>query len=151
MSTINEFFIQYGYFGMFLAALLAGSLVPFSSEAVMGALLIATDMNPVMTVVAATIGNIAGSMFNYSLGRLGDLEKVSKWLKIKPKRMEKAQRWVNQRGVWVGFFCFLPILGTAIAFVLGMMRTNIWKSLIAISIGKLLRYILVASTVVALF
>lgn len=151
MSTINEFFIQYGYFGMFLAALLAGSLVPFSSEAVMGALLIATDMDPVLTVVAATIGNIAGSMFNYSLGRLGDLEKVSKWLKIKPKRMEKAQRWVNQRGVWVGFFCFLPILGTAIAFVLGMMRTDLLKTLIAISAGKLLRYIIVASTVEALF
>ena len=32
---------EWGYFGLFIAAFLAGSIIPFSSEAVLGLLLIA--------------------------------------------------------------------------------------------------------------
>jgi membrane protein YqaA with SNARE-associated domain len=46
------------------------------------------------------------------------------------------------RGAWMGFFAFVPILGSAITIVLGLMRANIPISLISISIGKFLRYVL---------
>ena len=35
MDSLIEFFIDWGYVGLFLSALVAGSIVPFSSEAVM--------------------------------------------------------------------------------------------------------------------
>ena len=35
MDAVVDFLIQYGYWGMFLAAFLAASIFPFSSEAVM--------------------------------------------------------------------------------------------------------------------
>ena len=35
METITEFLIDWGYWGLFLSALIAGSVLPFSSEAVM--------------------------------------------------------------------------------------------------------------------
>jgi membrane protein YqaA with SNARE-associated domain len=46
------------------------------------------------------------------------------------------------RGAWMGFFAFVPILGSAITIVLGLMRANIPISLTSISIGKFLRYVL---------
>ena len=35
MEALQQALIDYGYWGMFLSAILAGSVVPFSSEVVM--------------------------------------------------------------------------------------------------------------------
>ena len=35
---MTEFLAQFGYLGMFISALLAGSVLPFNSEVVIGAL-----------------------------------------------------------------------------------------------------------------
>jgi membrane protein YqaA with SNARE-associated domain len=45
------------------------------------------------------------------------------------------------RGSWMGFFAFLPILGSAITILLGLMRANIPISLTSIALGKFLRYV----------
>jgi membrane protein YqaA with SNARE-associated domain len=42
----------------------------------------------------------------------------------------------------MAFFAFIPILGSAISIVLGMMRANIWIVILAMTIGKILRYAL---------
>ena len=44
-------------------------------------------------------------------------------------------------GAWMGFFAFLPIIGSAITIALGLMRSNIFISFVSISIGKILRYV----------
>lgn len=150
MEALNDFFIDYGYLGMAMAAFLAGSFVPFSSEAVMSALLAMTTMDPWLTIIWASVGNIGGSMFNYYLGRLGNTQTISKWLKVKEKRIIKAKDFVNRRGSWIALFTFLPILGTAIAVAMGMLRINILKVLFYTTIGKVIRYIIVAFSVVAL-
>lgn len=54
---------SYGYWGMLIAALMAGSVFPFSSEAVMLALL-AAGLDPWKLMVYGTVGNTLGSMFN---------------------------------------------------------------------------------------
>ena len=56
--------------------------------------------------------------------------------------LDKAQRFVGGRGAWMGFFAFLPILGSAITILLGLMKANIVISITSISIGKFLRYLL---------
>ncbi len=150
MNTLNEFFIQYGYWGMMLASFLAGTFIPFSSEAVMGALLATTSMDPLLTVLSGTAGNVAGSMVNYYLGRLGDADKISRWLRVKPRHMERARRWCERYGSWMGLLTFLPILGTAISIALGVMRANAAIVLGTTLTGKLVRYLVVAYSVVAL-
>lgn len=146
---MSDFFITYGYWGMGIAAFIAGTFFPFSSEAVMATLLVTTGMSPVMTVVSATIGNVLGSMVNYYIGRLGNKDTVARWFKIKPERMDKAQDYVMKYGAWMGFFTFVPILGTAIAIALGILRANPWMTFLTTFIGKTLRYIFIAYTVVA--
>lgn len=138
-----DFLIQYGPWGMLVAAFIAGSVFPFSSEAVMLAML-AAGVDPWEMVIFASIGNVAGSMFNYGVGRMGRLDWIEKYLRVKKESLDKAQRFMGGRGAWMGFFTFLPILGSAISILLGLMRANMFITLISISLGKVMRYMILA-------
>ena len=140
MDFIISFLTQYGYWGMLLAAFLAGSFFPFSSEAVMVGLM-ATGLDPWILMVYGTIGNVLGSIVNYCVGRMGKMEWIEKYLHVKKKDLDKAHRFLSGRGAWMGFFAFLPVLGSAITIALGLMRSNIVITFISITLGKIFRYI----------
>lgn len=150
MDAITTFLTGYGYWGMLLAAFLAGSFFPFSSEAVMLGLL-AAGLQPWPLVIYGTIGNVLGSVFNYCVGRLGRLEWIEKYLHVKKESLDKARRFMSGRGAWMGFFAFLPLLGSAITIVLGLTRANFLISVTSITIGKFLRYLILMGGVTALF
>lgn len=141
MEWIIDFLTGYGYIGMLLAAFLAGSFFPFSSEAVMVGLM-ATGLDPWQLMVYGTIGNVLGSCFNYGVGRMGKLEWIEKYLHVKKKDLDKAERFMAGRGAWMGFFAFLPVLGSAITIALGFMRANVIISFVSITLGKLFRYLI---------
>ncbi|MBQ7510187.1 MAG: DedA family protein [Prevotella sp.] len=139
MDAFIEILASYGYWGMFLAAFLAGSVFPFSSETVM-VVLLGSGLDGWQLVVYGSIGNTLGSVFNYFVGRMGKTEWIEKYLRIKKKNMDRARRFMAGRGAWMGFFAFLPIIGSAITVTLGFMRANIPISFLSIAIGKFLRY-----------
>lgn len=141
MEWIIDFLTGYGYIGMLLAAFLAGSFFPFSSEAVMVGLM-ATGLDPWILMIYGTIGNVLGSVFNYSVGRMGRLEWIEKYLHVKKQDLERAERFMAGRGAWMGFFAFLPVLGSAITILLGLMRANIIITFVSITLGKLFRYVI---------
>ena len=150
MDALIDILKDYGYWGMLVAAFLAGSVFPFSSEAVMLGLL-ASGLNAWLLIVYGTIGNVLGSVFNYFVGRMGKLDWIEKYLKIKKKNMEKAERFMAGRGAWMGFFAFLPLLGSAITVILGLTRANMFISFLSIAIGKFLRYLILVFGVDWLF
>lgn len=143
MDAIIHFLTSWGYWGMLVAGFLAGSFFPFSSEAVLTGLDMA-GLHPVPLVIYASIGNIAGSLFNYSIGRLGHLDWIEKYLHVKKENLDKAVRFMNGRGAWMGFFAFLPVIGSGITITLGLMRANVLISTVSISIGKIARYLILA-------
>jgi membrane protein YqaA with SNARE-associated domain len=141
IQALTDILLSYGYWGMLIAAFIAGSFFPFPSEVVMLGLYAAgLDSDPL--IIYGTIGNVLGSMFNYSIGRLGRLEWVEKYLHVKKKNIDKAQRFVAGHGAWIGIFAFIPILGSAITICLGLMRANIIITIASITAGKLGRYII---------
>ena len=141
MGYIIDFLINWGYWGMLVSAFLAGSFIPFSSEVVMSGLQ-AAGLDPISLVIYGSIGNVLGSLFNYGVGRLGKMEWIEKYLHVKKEKLDQAERFMAGRGAWMGFFAFIPILGSAITIVLGLTRANIIISTISITIGKVLRYVL---------
>ena len=142
MEWIIELLTSYGYLGMLLASFLAGSFFPFSSEVVMVGLM-ATGLNPWQLMLYGTIGNVLGSVFNYAVGRMGKLEWREKYLHVKKKDLDKAERFMAGRGAWMGFFAFLPVLGSAITILLGLMRANILITFFSITLGKIFRYLVI--------
>ena len=143
MSWIIDFLINWGYWGMLAAAFLAGSFFPFSSEAVMAGLQ-AAGLHPLPLVVYGSIGNVLGSMFNYGVGRMGKLEWIEKYLHVSKSSLDRAEVFMNGRGAMMGFFAFIPILGSAITILLGLMKANIFISFTSIAVGKVLRYLVLA-------
>ena len=136
-----EILTAYGLWGMLIAAFLAGSFFPFSSEAVMLALL-ATGLDAWELIVWGPIGNVLGSAFNYAVGRMGRLDWVERYLHVSQQSLQRAERFMAGRGAMMGFFAFLPVLGSAITILLGLMRANIPLSFFSITLGKFLRYAL---------
>lgn len=141
MDVITDILISYGYWGMLITAFIAGSFFPFSSEAVMMGLM-AAGLDPWGLVVYGTIGNVLGSMFNFFVGHMGKVEWIERYLHVSKEKMDKAIRFMGGRGAWMGFFAFLPVLGSAITIALGLMRANIPISITSITIGKFLRYVI---------
>ena len=136
-----EFLLSYGYMGMLVAAFLAASILPFSSEAVMVGLQ-AAGLDPIFLIVYGTIGNVLGSMFNYTIGRLGKMEWIEKYLHVKKEDLDKAHRFMAGRGAWMGLLSVIPVVGDVITVALGLMRANVVIVGISVTISKLLRYVL---------
>lgn len=141
IDTLIQLLIDWGYIGLFISALLAGSIIPFSSELVMIAL-VKVGLNPALCVVAATLGNTVGGMTCYYMGRLGKVDWIEKYFKVKKEKVEKMQQFLQGKGALMAFFAFLPFVGEVIAIALGFMRSNVWLTTTSMFAGKLIRYIL---------
>lgn len=139
IDTLVQLLIQWGYAGLFLSALLAGSVLPFSSELVMAAL-VGVGLSPFWCVLWASVGNTVGGITCYYLGRLGRTDWIEKYLRVKHSQVERAQRFLQGKGALMAFFVFLPFVGEAIAIALGFMRANPVVTFLAMFAGKLARY-----------
>lgn len=137
-----QLLLQWGYGGIFLSALLAGSILPFSSELVL-VTFVQMGANPVLAVLAATVGNTLGTMTCYYMGYLGKEEWIEKYFKVKPERVEKMREFLQGKGALMAFFSFAPIVGEIIAITLGYMRANKPLTVISMFAGKLVRYLVI--------
>lgn len=144
MDAFIQLLTDWGYAGMFLSAFLAGTILPFSSEAVLLAC-IGLGLDPVASTLATTAGNALGGLTCYWIGHLGKMEWIEKYFKVDQKQMDKATRFIHGRGSWMALFSFLPVIGDAILIVLGLMRANIWIVAVSMTAGKLLRYALLVA------
>ena len=141
VDSLVQLLIDWGYFGLFISALLAGSIIPFSSELVMIAL-VKVGLNPAMCVLSATLGNTIGGMTCYYMGRLGKIDWIEKYFKVKKEKVDKMVKFLQGKGALMAFFAFLPAIGEVISIALGFMRSNIWLTTTSMFVGKLIRYIL---------
>lgn len=141
IEAITQFFAAWGYWGMLLAALAAGSILPIGSEVVF-VLLLKSGLDPWLLTAAATAGNTLGGMSCYGMGMLGKREWIHRWAGVSDAKLDRASRFLQGRGAWMGFFAFLPYVGEAIAVVLGLMRSNWVITVFSMAVGKFVRYLL---------
>jgi membrane protein YqaA with SNARE-associated domain len=131
------------YFGLFLSAFLAATLLPFSSEAVL-AVLYATDQHhPWLLWAFATAGNTLGGFVNWLLGRYCLNWQDRRWFPFNPIQLEKAQRWFARYGQWSLLFAWLPVIGDPITFAAGILRVRIGMFLLLVGLSKGARYAVV--------
>ncbi len=135
-----DFLINYGYIGVFLAAFLAATILPFSSEVVIAGVM-ATGADYWTLIFSATMGNVLGGMTCYLLGHLGKREWITKYLGMKEETVDKWTRFLQGKGSWMAFWVFLPGVGDFFAVALGLLRANVWSVLAFMTAGKFLRYV----------
>lgn len=132
-----------GYFGMLVVSFLSATLLPLGSEAFF-TLLYKSDYLLVMLVLTASIGNTAGSIFNYWLGHRYGETICMRWLGIKPVTMNKAKSLNQKWGNWVLLFAWAPVIGDPITAVAGVLRSRFITFVILVGLAKTVRYMALA-------
>lgn len=143
-----DYFTELGYFGLFVSAFLAATILPLSSEIVLSALLL-NGLSPIALVAIATTGNVLGSLTNYALGYWLSLEVVKKWLKMSEEEFVRAEQRFVKYGLFSLCFAWVPIIGDPLTVIAGVLRIRLFWFLILVTAGKLIRYILLSYIVSA--
>ena len=133
-----------GYLGLALSALLSATVIPFSSEAVLFAML-AYGYNPTGCIVVASLGNTTGGMISYGMGRIGHFHKIEKYFNVSFDRIKNEEERIAKYGAYIAFFTWLPIIGDVLAIALGFFCVSPLKTTIWMLTGKTLRYIIVVA------
>lgn len=128
-----------GLTGLFLASFLAATVLPLSSEAVLLAMMTG-PWDAWELLAAASMGNWLGGLSSYGLGRLGDPQRMGRWIRADPRRVTRWQRRIERTGAWAALLCWAPIIGDPIAIGLGLMRTPFAATALLMLVGKALRY-----------
>jgi membrane protein YqaA with SNARE-associated domain len=147
----------WGLPGLFIVAMLAGSIVPMPSEALLVAV-IAGGVSPVAAVAVATVGNVLGALSLYLLGvwgARGGGGRLGRWISRRSEReaprLERARRRLQTWGAPVLILSWLPVVGDAFVLAAGIVGVRSVPFLVFTVLGKGLRYVFVAvSTVTAL-
>ena len=139
-------FAELGYLGLFAAAFLAATILPLSSELVLSALLL-DDGNPAVLIAVATVGNVLGSLVNYAIGYGGSKVLVHKLLRTSDEEFERAEARFRQYGIISLLFAWVPVIGDPLTLVAGVLRIPLPVFLLLVSVGKFLRYLVVAQMI----
>jgi membrane protein YqaA with SNARE-associated domain len=121
--------------GLFAASFAAATLFPLPSEAALFAYLRLHPDNVALALGVATIGNTAGGMTSYLIGRFLPQKKLDS------KAIEKVRRY----GAPITALAWLPIVGDALSVAAGWLRMNWLLVLAFMAAGRLARYLVVAS------
>ena len=144
-----EILAEYGHLGLFFASFLAATILPFSSEVVLGVLL-SHDFNPYVTVFVATAGNVLGSVVNYGLGVLGSQILLNKFLGISTRQIGKAENRFKKYGAFSLLFAWVPVIGDPLTVAAGILKINFVLFLFLVTMGKFLRYVFVSWAVLTI-
>ena len=122
-----------GYVGLFLSALLAATVLPFSSEAVLVGLMAAGDYDMIWLWFLASLGNVLGAAVNWGLGRFCLRWQDRRWFPVDKEKLDRAGRWFSRYGVWSLLFdrvvwlrgfvvvvSFRPVSASSLRLLLGV-------------------------------
>lgn len=130
-----------GLWGLFLGAFLAATIVPFSSDALYLAVLIATK-DPLGCFLYGTIGNWLGGITTYWVGWLGRWEWLERWFKVKHETLAKQKIKIDKYGVWMALLSWVPVIGDIIVIALGFYKSRPLWTIILLLVGKAGRFLL---------
>jgi membrane protein YqaA with SNARE-associated domain len=136
------------YFGLFLSALGAATLLPLQSESVLVALLLSQTYSPWALLVVASVGNVLGSLVNWLLGRYLEHFRQRRWFPVSEARLQQAQHWYARYGRWSLLLSWVPVIGDPLTLVAGIMRERLWVFLLIVTLAKTGRYALLAALTV---
>jgi len=127
------------YLSLFFTALIAATLFPLSSEALLVTLLY-QEYSTLILWLVATSGNTLGSCINWYLGKECLRWQDKKWFPFKHQQLARAQRQFQRYGLLALLFAWVPVIGDPLTFFAGVMRIRFWQFFVLVVIGKSLRY-----------
>lgn len=137
--------------GLFMNALLAATILPAQSEALLAGLLLKSDFAPWLLIAVASAGNILGSCINWLLGRFIEKFRHKKWFPASEATLTRAQARYARGGKWWLLLSWVPFIGDPITVVAGVLRERFLTFLLFVSVAKIGRYLAVAAVALNFF
>ena len=131
------------YLSLFSISFLAATILPLSSELMLGGLIATSNYDSLLLLTVASFGNVLGSVFNWALGFYSRNLTTKKWFPFKDEQIERSSRWFNKFGRWSLLFAWVPIIGDPLTLVAGLLRVKFIEFIIIVTIGKFSRYFLI--------
>jgi membrane protein YqaA with SNARE-associated domain len=131
--------------GLFAAAFLAATIVPFSSEIVLATALTTSGQPWTALIAIATVGNVLGSIVNWYLGRALASEKAARIIRVKRENLARAESWYHRWGRWSLLLSWAPVIGDPLTVVAGFLREPLWFFIPVVIVAKTGRYLAVAA------
>jgi len=123
---------------LFVAAFLAATILPFSSEAAFVAALY-NDMPLSHALFSASLGNVFAVVVNYFLGYF--LYEKTKDKLLSSKTGKHAYTFGHKYGYYALFLSWLPVVGDPLTIVAGLVRLNFWWFVLIAGSLRVGRYI----------
>ena len=124
-----------------LAAFLAATLVPVSSEIVFTGYL-ALGYSKSSCLIIASFGNCLGTSVNYVIGMAGLLA-AKKYLGLTQTTEAKLQTLNQRYGAWALLLAWMPVIGDPITVLAGAARTHWWTFALIVFGGRIARYLII--------
>jgi membrane protein YqaA with SNARE-associated domain len=127
---------------LFVSAFAASTILPMSSEVVLGALAVAGTTEVWVLFVIATAGNTLGAVANWAIGRYAASWRT-RFVSLDEAKFQRASRWFNRWGIWCLLLSWLPVIGDPLTLVAGVLRTAFMPFVLLVLVGKAARYLFV--------
>ncbi len=131
---------DWGYWGLFFGSFLASTVLPFSSDALLIASILAGG-DIVKSVIYATLGNFLGGLTTYYIGHLGRWEWIERLLHVSHQKLERQRSIIERYGSLIALLSWVPIFGDVVTVALGFYRVDFKRCAIYMFIGRALRFI----------
>ena len=135
--------------GLFMAALVAATLLPAQSEAVLAGLLIGGAHPVWLLLTVATAGNVLGSVLNWAAGRYLMHFSDRRWFPVSRARLDQAAAWYGKWGRLSLLGSWVPVIGDPLTLAAGVLREPLWRFALIVTIAKGGRYLVVAGIAAA--
>ena len=139
------------YVGLFASALIAATILPMQSEAVLVGLLTTKKYSVAALLLVATVGNVFGAVINWALGRYLLRFRDRRWFPASVRQLARAEGWYHRYGRWSLLGSWLPIIGDPLTVVAGVLREPIGPFLLLVTLAKFGRYLVLAMATLAWF
>ena len=141
-SNMESFFLTYGLPSIFLATILAGTIIPLGSPALVAAAAL-SGVDPIQLIIVASVGFTIGMTINYALAYKLGRPYVAK--KFPADNLEDINRAWNKWGIPLYIiFGLTPVLPVELlSFICGLVKTNIAKFLLISFIPRLIVFTLI--------
>lgn len=130
-----------GLWGLFLSSLLAATLLPGGSEAVLLYADHKSLASPTVLLITATLGNALGGLSSWLIGWW--IQRRWPARQLEKSRHKKALERLQHFGAPLLLLSWVPIIGDPLCVAAGWARINLFASLLFITLGKGARYALI--------
>ncbi len=134
---------------LFAVSFLAATILPAQSEALLVYLLAEGEVALALALIAATLGNVLGSVVNWVLGRWAGRLRDRAWFPVSPSALARAEDRYRRWGRLSLLLSWVPVIGDPLTVVAGFLREPLASFVIIVTLAKGGRYLVVAGVALA--